>query len=107
MASLGILFPNEVIANLSHLRGSEWQDLVKRVFALPADDPDALAFGLMMVQICDCVKCNLHIYRLRRGCGRCAMDAIRQARDTDKALMRRFSKARAEVDAYLGTAVSE
>ena len=107
MASLGILFPNEAIAALSHLRGREWQDLVKRVFALPADDPDALAFGLMMVQICDCTKCDLHTYRLRRGCARCAVDAVRGARDTDRALMRRFSKARAEVDAYLQTDVSE
>lgn len=107
MASLGILFPNGAVAALSHLRGREWQDLVKRVFALPADDPDALAFGLMMVQLCDCTKCNLHTYRLRRGCARCAADAVREARDTDKALTRRFSKARAEIDAYLLTGVSE
>jgi len=106
MASLGILFPNEAVAALSHLRGREWQDLVKRVYALSADDPDALAFGLMMVQLCGCVKCNLHIYRLRRGCARCAVDAIRDVRDTDKALMRRFTKARAEVDVYLQTDIS-
>lgn len=101
MASLGIVFPNQVVGKLSHLRGAEWQNLVQRVFRLPADDPDALAFGLMMVQICDCLKCNLHVYRLRRGCTRCALDAIREARDSDRALMRRFQKARTEIDEYL------
>jgi hypothetical protein len=101
MASLGILFPNEAIGELSHLRGAEWQDLVKHVFRLPADDPDALAFGLLMVQICDCLKCDLHVYRLRRGCARCALAAVREAKDSDKALMRRFQKARAEIDEYL------
>lgn len=101
MASLGLLFPNEVVGELSHLRGTEWQELVKRVFRVPADDPDALAFGLMMVQICDCLKCDLHVYRLRRGCARCASAAIREAKDSDKVLVRRFQKARTEIDEYL------
>jgi hypothetical protein len=101
MASLGILFPNESVGELGHLRGQEWQDLVKRVFALPADDPDALAFGLMMVNLCGCLKCNLHLYRLRKGCTQCAAQTVREARATDKALMNKFAAAREQVNTYL------
>ncbi|NLS78492.1 MAG: hypothetical protein GXY76_14645 [Chloroflexi bacterium] len=104
MASVGILFPNEAVPALSHLRGDDWRALVKRIHALPPDDPDALAFGLMMVQLCDCQECTLFLYRLRKGCAHCAQQSLHEAKDTDRALLRRFEKARAEIQEYLDQA---
>ena len=101
MASVGILFPNEAVPALSHLRGDDWRALVKRIRALPQDDLDTLAFGLMMVQLCDCQQCNLFLYRLRKGCARCAQQHINEAKDSDRALMRRFEKAKAEIQELL------
>jgi len=107
MASLGILFPNEVVGKLAHLRGKDWQELVEYVLSLPPDHRDSLAFGLMMVQMCGCAKCDLHEYRLRRGCTKCALDCIRSAKDSDKALLRRYKKAQAQIEAYLEESLQE
>lgn len=101
MASLGILFPHEVVGKLSHLRGEEWQKLIQHIFALSDDDPDSLAFGLMMVRLCGCARCTLHEYRLRKGCTRCALDTIRGHKDSDRSLLRRFIKSQEEIQSYL------
>jgi hypothetical protein len=101
MSSLGILFPNKVVGKLAHLRGEEWQELVEHILSLPPDHPDSLAFGLMMVQICGCAKCDLHEYRLRRGCTQCALECIRTSKYSDKKLLRRFEKAQSEIETYL------
>ncbi len=102
MASVGILFPNEAVPALARLRGDDWRALVKRISALPLDHPDTLAFGLMMVHLCDCQQCNLFHYRLRKGCTRCAQQSLSEAKDSDRALLRRFEKAKAEILEYLG-----
>ena len=107
MASVGILFPNEAVPALSRLRSTDWQNLVKRIHSLPQDHPDVLAFGLMMVQLCGCQQCNLFLYRLRRGCARCAQQSINEAKDTDRALLRRFEKARVEIEEYLNPPLSD
>ena len=106
MASVGILFPNEAVPALSHLRGDDWRALVKRIHALPPDHPDTLAFGLMMVQLCNCQECTLFLYRLRKGCAHCAQANITEAKDSDRALLRRFEKAKAELQEHLDRVAS-
>jgi len=96
-----LLFPHRCIATLADLRSSRWQELVKRVRALPEDHEDSLAFCFMLVELCGCLNCDLNSYKASLGCRTCARRAVSSFKDTDAVLQRRFEHARAKVRAAL------
>jgi hypothetical protein len=96
-----ILFPTRCISGLKGLRDEQWEELVKRVSALPETHEDSLAFCLMMIKLCKCLRCDLGSYRASLGCCTCAQRAIKGFKSSDKALLRYYGRARREILRYL------
>lgn len=96
-----MLFPMRVVPSLADLRGVSWKRLVARVAELEEDDPDALAFGLLMIRLSGCVNCQADSFRALRGCTACARQAILRFRGSDQDISRLYEKARKEIQAYL------
>jgi hypothetical protein len=96
-----MLFPMRVVPALNDLRGVAWKRLVERIVSLEEDEPDALAFGLMMIRLSGCLTCQADSFRALRGCTPCARQAVMRYRGTDKVLVRQYELARKEVAAYL------
>jgi len=96
-----MLFPMRVVPSLGDLRGAAWKRLVKKVSGLREEDPDYLAFGLMMIRLGGCLNCQADSFRALRGCTACARQAILRFRGTDRELLRVYEKARKEIRAYL------
>lgn len=96
-----LIFPPYAIAPLRGLRGPEWDDLVKRVVALPETHPDSLAFSLMMVRLDGCLTCETDSYKAMRGCAQCAIQTIRRFKEGDEELLQLYQEAQADVSAYL------
>lgn len=102
-----ILFPPRCIQSLKGLRDEQWEELVERVSALPETNEDSLAFCLMMIRLCKCLRCDLGSYRASLGCCTCAQRAIKGFKGSDKALLRYFARARREVMRYLESVGAE
>jgi hypothetical protein len=102
-----LLFPSRVIPSLSNMRGEEWQNLINRVYALPPDNPDHLAFVLMMIKLGGCISCNADSFRAMRGCTQCARQTIRRYHGSDADLEALFVAARQEVLANLARFTDE
>jgi hypothetical protein len=96
-----LLFPPYAIAPLRGLRGPEWDDLVKRVAALPETHPDSLAFSLMMMRLDGCLTCETDSYKAMRGCVQCAIQTIRRFKEGDEDLLRLYQEAQTDVNTYL------
>jgi hypothetical protein len=96
-----MLFPMRVVPSLGDLRGPPWKRLVARIAGLEEDDPDALAFGLMMIRLSGCLNCQADSFRALRGCTPCARQAILRYRGNDQELLRVFEKSRKEIQLYL------
>jgi hypothetical protein len=96
-----ILFPRRCLPSLRRMRGPKWQDLVSRVARLPEDHVDSLALSLLMIRLCNCLKCDLGSYKASLGCCACAQRALSGFKSSDAALLRRADGARRRVIAYL------
>ena len=96
-----ILFPHSRVSGLKRLKGEDWRKLTEYVAALPETHEDALSFSHMMINLCDCLNCDLGSYKAALGCAACSQRTINALRDTDKQLLRRFEKSRKEVETYL------
>jgi hypothetical protein len=96
-----MLFPMRVVPSLADLRGVAWKRLVARISELEEEDPDALAFGLMMIRLSGCVTCQADSFRALRGCTACARQAILRFRGNDQDIARQYEKARKEIQTYL------
>jgi hypothetical protein len=96
-----MLFPMRVVPSLGDLRGVPWKRLVSRIAELDENDPDALAFGLMMIRISGCLNCQADSFRALRGCTACARQAILRYRGNDQELQRAYDKAKKEIQVYL------
>jgi len=96
-----LLYPPYAIAPLKHLRGPEWQALVRRVAALPQTHPDSLAFSLMMVRLDGCLTCETDSYKAMRGCVQCAIQTIRRFKESDEELLRLYEQAQEDVAVYV------
>jgi hypothetical protein len=83
------------------MREAKWQALVNRVAKLPEDHLDSLALSLLMVRLCNCLKCDLGSYKASLGCCACAQRAISGFKGSDAALLRRFEGTRKQVVVYL------
>jgi hypothetical protein len=96
-----ILFPNYVIPVLRDLRGPEWRNLIDRVGSLPEDNPEVLAFVLMMLRINGCMECETDSYRAMRGCAMCATQTLHRYKGSDADLLKIYSKALVDIEAEL------
>lgn len=96
-----LLFPPYAIPKLRDARGKKWQELVDQVLALPEDDPEALAFSLMMIRLDGCMSCETDSYRAMRGCIPCALQTLRRFKGSDQELLERYEQALADVRGYL------
>jgi hypothetical protein len=96
-----ILFPPYAIPQLKDTRGDVWRALVERVTRLPEDDPESLAFSLMMIRLDGCLSCETDSYRAMRGCVACAQQTLRRFKSPDEDLVERFNKALNDVHVFL------
>jgi hypothetical protein len=96
-----LLFPHESVPALGDIRDGAWQKLVERVASLPDTHEDSLAFSLMMIRLCGCLRCNPGSYKASLGCSACGKRVIGMLKQSDVRLMDRFRKAREEVRMYL------
>lgn len=92
-----VLFPARVVVTLRHLRGEKWRHLVEQVMVRPENDPDMLAFGLVMIRIDGCLSCHSDSYRAMRGCTLCAQQSISRFKGSDDDLIRLWETARTEI----------
>lgn len=102
-----ILFPNYVIPVLRDMRGPEWSKLVDRVIPLPDDDPEKLAFVLMMIRLNGCLDCETDSYRALRGCALCAMQTLRRYKGSEQELLDTYARALEDVEEYLADQEAE
>lgn len=93
------LFPHESIPFLKEMRDESWAELVERVAERGETDEDSLAFQLMMIRICGCLRCTN--YKASLGCTVCSQRAVRNSKAPSGALLRWFAKAQEEVLAFL------
>jgi hypothetical protein len=96
-----LLFPHESVSDLMDMGDGQWQKLVARVAALPDTHEDSLAFSLMMIRLCGCLRCNPGSYRASLGCSVCARRMIGMLKQSDVKLIERFRRAKEDVRRYL------
>lgn len=96
-----VLFPPQLIPELRALRGETWRALVDKVAELPPEDPQRLAFVLMMVRLGGCASCHADSYWAMQGCARCSRNTTSRFRGSDSDLMAKFDAAFREVQEYL------
>ena len=96
-----ILFPRRCLPSLRRMRDPRWQELVIRVSKLPEDHVDSLALQLLVVRLCNCLKCDLGSYKASLGCCACAQRALSGFKGSDTALIRRFEGVKTQVISYL------
>ncbi len=104
-----LMFPPYVIPMLREQRGPEWQKLVDRVLSIEEDSPEALGFCLMMIRLDGCMDCETDSYRAMRGCGTCAIQALRRYKGSDRDLLKLYQAALKDVETFLeiGTPVGK
>lgn len=93
------LFPHESVPHLRDMRDTPWAELVDHIASLPATDEESLAFQLMMIRICGCLRCTN--YKASLGCTVCSQRAVRNTKAPTSTLLRWFHRARDEVRAFL------
>jgi hypothetical protein len=96
-----LLFPPRVITKLRQARGEPFRALVDRVLQLPEDDPEALAFSLMMMRLNGCLTCETDSYRAMRGCTACSRQTLRRFKGPDEDLLRHYDRALADLREHL------
>ncbi len=96
-----ILFPYTLIPKLRQRRGEKWAQLVDRVAKLPENDPDTLAFCLLMMRINACLKCYSGSYKFMRGCEACSLQSISQFKGNDDDLLELYGRAQQDIQNYL------
>lgn len=93
------LFPHESVPHLRDTRDAAWAELVDRIAELDETDEDSLAFQLMMIRVCGCLRCTN--YKANLGCTVCSQRAVRNTKAPTSTMMRWFAKAREEIGGFL------
>ncbi|MEJ2551164.1 MAG: hypothetical protein P8Z42_04010 [Anaerolineales bacterium] len=96
-----LLYPPYVTPRLRSARGEPWRDLVDRISRLPQDDPENLAFQLMMIRLNGCLKCETDSYRAMRGCLACTHQTLRRHKPPDEDLIDCYNAALEDMIAHL------
>lgn len=96
------LFPHSSVPYLREMREEgSWATLVDRIAALPETDEDSLAFQLMMIRVCGCLRCTN--YKANLGCITCSQRAVRNSKSSTSTMLHWFTKAQEEVRTFLST----
>ncbi len=98
-----LLFPHESVSALMEVGNGRWKRLVKRVADLPETHEDALAFSLMMIRLCGCLRCNPGSYKASLGCPACGRRIIGMNKESDEALIEYYDRAKEDLTRYLRT----
>jgi hypothetical protein len=98
-----LLFPHESVPALMEVGNGRWKSLVKRVADLPETDEDSLAFSLMMIRLCGCLRCNPGSYKASLGCSACGRRIIGMNKESDEDLLEYFRQAKEDLQTYLRT----
>ncbi|HBY92835.1 MAG TPA: hypothetical protein DEP84_02555 [Chloroflexi bacterium] len=98
-----LMFPHSAIPALRGVRNGAWLELTEHIEQLDEANEESLAFTLMMVRLCGCLNCQPGSYKLSLGCDTCASRAVTSFKGSDSALLRRFRKAKEEVEAFLAS----
>lgn len=94
------LFPHSSVLFLREMREEgHWAALVERVAALPETNEESLAFQLMMIRICGCLRCTN--YKANLGCTTCSQRAVRNSKSSTNSMLHWFTKAQEEVRIFL------
>lgn len=94
------LFPHSSVFSLRDMREERhWSKLVDRISGLPETSEESLAFQLMMIKICGCLRCTN--YKANLGCTTCSQRAVRNSKSPTNAMIHWFTKARSEVNGFL------
>jgi hypothetical protein len=96
-----LLFPPRAIAALYELRGTPWQDLITAIVDTNVNEPDKMAFVLMMARMNGCATCNADSYRAMNGCTACSKQSLKRFHGTDDELLALFDSTKSEVDQFL------
>lgn len=99
------LFPHDSVPFLKDMRDESWNELVERIAQLPETDEESLAFQLMMIRICGCLRCTN--YKASLGCTVCSQRAVRNSKAPSGALLRWFAKAQEEVEEFLANRLEQ
>ena len=92
-----LIFTPHLIPTLSNLRGTGWQELIDQLSQLSETHPDTLAFSMMMIELGNCLACDMDSYRAQRGCSFCAKQSVLSYKGTDKQLLRRFERTKSKI----------
>ena len=95
-----LLFPARVIPTLRDERGKSWLNLVDKAAQKDIDDPDQIAFVLMMIRLNGCTNCHADFFRAMRGCTACSSQNVRRFRGPERELNQMYKKARADLGAH-------
>lgn len=94
------LFPHSSVPYLREMREEKhWDKLVERISALPETSEESLAFQLMMIRICGCLRCTN--YKANLGCTICSQRAVRNNKSSTHAIVHWFTQAQTEVRMFL------
>lgn len=98
---IDLLFPSNAIEGLRNLRDESWENLVKTVIHLEADDDNRIAFVLLMAKISGCATCQSDSYRAMRGCATCSNTTIKRYKGSHKSLIDLYTDAQKDVIKYM------
>lgn len=98
-----LLFPINIAARLSCLRGTQWRLLIEHIDSPDAGEDERMAFTLLMVKLGGCQSCNPHSYRALRGCSHCSQQTIKRFRGDDTDLLEKYDSSLNEIRKYLST----
>lgn len=94
------LFPHDSVPALRNMRDEEtWTQLVERIAELPETAAESLAFQLMMVRVCGCMRCTS--YKANLGCTICSQRAVRNEKSSINEVMGSYSQAMEAVDKFI------
>lgn len=98
---IDLLFPSKAIGSLSKIRSEDWEKLINDVEDLEPEDPNRIAFVLMMVRLGGCTSCQSDSFRAMRGCILCSNTTIKRFKGNDQALIDLYIEAKNDVNNYM------
>lgn len=94
------LFPHSCVPYLRDMREEgTWATLVERVGRLPETSEESLAFQLLMIRVCGCLRCTN--YKANLGCVTCSQRAVRNHKSATTTMLHWFTKAQDEVRTFM------
>lgn len=94
------LFPHSCVPYLRDMREEgNWAALVERISLLPETAEESLAFQLLMIRVCGCLRCTN--YKANLGCVTCSQRAVRNHKSATPTMLHWFSKAQDEVRSFM------